>query len=134
MAGITVTDERKELCDFTTGYFKSSQKLVVDGQNTDFDKCKTANDVINVIQSLKDKIIGYQIGTTGNTFIAGDGTSENPGFVNIKQQGFKTPNESIKELLDGKIYAAILDDEPAQKIVSDINFLEMQKTTSNTLK
>ena len=37
MAGITVTEERKELCDFTTGYFKSSQKLVVDGKNTDFD-------------------------------------------------------------------------------------------------
>ena len=132
MAGITVTDERKELCDFTTGYYQSSQKLVVDGKNTDFDKCKTAEDVVKVIKSLKDEIIGYQIGTTGNTFIVGDGTPENPGFVNIKPQGFKTPNESIQELLDGKIYATILDDEPAQNLVSEINILEMQKASSKT--
>ena len=35
MAGITVTDERKQICDFTTTYYKSSQKLVVDGKNTE---------------------------------------------------------------------------------------------------
>lgn len=131
MAGITVTEERKELCDFTTGYFKSSQKLVVDGKNTDFDHCKTAEDVKKVIQSLKNETIGYQIGTTGNLYIVGDGSKENPGFVNIKPQGFKTPDESIQKLLNGKIYAAILDDEPAQKIVSDINIIEMQKTAAN---
>ncbi len=131
MAGITVTEERKELCDFTTGYFKSSQKLVVDGKNTDFDNCKTAEDVKKVIKSLNNETIGYQIGTTGNLFIVGDGSSENPGFVNIRPQGFKTPDESIKELLHGKIYAAILDDEPAQKILSDINIIEMQKTATN---
>ncbi len=134
MAGITVTEERKEFCDFTTGYFKSSQKLVVDGKNTDFDNCKTAEDVKKVIKSLNNETIGYQIGTTGNLFIVGDGSSENPGFVNIKPQGFKTPDESIKELLHGNIYAAILDDEPAQKIVSDINIIEMQKTATKTLE
>ena len=134
MAGITVTEERKELCDFTTGYFKSSQKLVVDGKNTDFDNCKTAEDVKKVIKSLNNETIGYQIGTTGNLFIVGDGSSENPGFVNIKPQGFKTPDESIKELLHGKIYAAILDDEPAQKILSDINIIEMQKTATKALE
>ncbi len=134
MAGITVTEERKELCDFTTGYFKSSQKLVVDGKNTDFDNCKTAEDVKKVIKSLNNETIGYQIGTTGNLFIVGDGSSENPGFVNIKPQGFKTPDESIKELLHGNIYAAILDDEPAQKIVSDINIIEMQKTATKKLE
>ena len=134
MAGITVTEERKELCDFTTGYFKSSQKLVVDGKNTDFDNCKTAEDVKKVIKSLNNETIGYQIGTTGNLFIVGDGSSENPGFVNIRPQGFKTPDESIKELLHGKIYATILDDEPAQKIVSDINIIEMQKTATKTLE
>ena len=134
MAGITVTEERKELCDFTTGYFKSSQKLVVDGKNTDFDNCKTAEDVKKVIKSLNNETIGYQIGTTGNLFIVGDGSSENPGFVNIRPQGFKTPDESIKELLHGKIYAAILDDEPAQKILSDINIIEMQKTATKALE
>ena len=134
MAGITVTEERKEFCDFTTGYFKSSQKLVVDGKNTDFDNCKTAEDVKKVIKSLNNETIGYQIGTTGNLFIVGDGSSENPGFVNIRPQGFKTPDESIKELLHGKIYAAILDDEPAQKILSDINIIEMQKTATKALE
>lgn len=137
MAGITVTAERKELCDFTTGYFQSSQKLVVDGKNTDFDNCKTAEDVKKVLKSLSGETIGYQIGTTGNLYVVGDSTPENPGFVNIKPRGFKTPDESIKELLNGSIYATILDDEPAQKLVSDINILEMQKNSSksqNSLK
>ncbi len=127
MAGITVTDERKQICDFTTTYYKSSQKLVVDGKNTDFDNCKTAEDVNKVLNRLSNETIGYQIGTTGNLFIVGDGTDQNKGFVNIKPKGFKTPNESIEELLEGKIYAAILDDEPANTIVSEINMLDQQQ-------
>ena len=134
MAGITVTEERKQLCDFTSSYFKSSQKLVVDGNNTDFDNCKTAEDVIKVLKKLSNETIGYQIGTTGNQFIAGNGTPQNQGFVNIKHQGFKAPIESINKLLEGEIYATILDDEPAQTIVSDINIKELQKTAPQSLQ
>ena len=132
MAGITVTEERKKICDFTETYFKSSQKLVVDGKNKDFDKCKTADDVNKVIKSLDNESIGYQIGTTGNWYVAGDGTDENPGFLNIKPRGFKTANDSVKELLEGKIYATILDGDPAKAVVSEVNIKDLQEKEASS--
>lgn len=130
MAGITVTEERKKICDFTDSYFKSFQKLVVDGKNKDFDKCKTVEDVNKKISSLSNEAIGYQIGTTGNMYVSGDGSENNPGFVNIKPQGYKTPKEAIDDLLQGKIYATILDDEPANKLVEEANLEELQQKMS----
>ncbi len=127
MAGITVTEERKKICDFTESYFKSSQRLVVDGKNTDFDKCKTLEDVNKVIKSLSNETIGYQIGTTGNWYVSGDGTEDNPGFVNIKPKGFKTTNEAINDLLLGKIYATVLDEEPANNLVEEVNIKDLQQ-------
>ena len=128
MAGITVTEERKKICDFTDTYIKSAQKLVVDGKNTDFDKCGNIEEINSVLKSLTNKSIGFQEGTTGNLYIVGDGSNDFPGFSNIKPIGFNTPDSAIKNLLEGKIYAAILDDEPAKSLVDNINFKFMESS------
>ena len=49
MAGLTVNETRKEFVNFTTSYYNAAQMLVVPADNTDFDNCKTADDVLAVL-------------------------------------------------------------------------------------
>lgn len=51
MAGLTVTEERKQSVNFTNSYYTASQKLVVLASDTSYDNCKTAADVEAVIKS-----------------------------------------------------------------------------------
>lgn len=49
IAGLTVNEKRKESVDFTDSYYNASQMLVVKSDNTAFDNCKTADDVLAVL-------------------------------------------------------------------------------------
>lgn len=49
MAGLTVNETRKEFVNFTASYYNAAQMLIVPASNTDFDACKTADDVLAVL-------------------------------------------------------------------------------------
>ena len=49
MAGLTVTDTRKESVDFTVPYYTAAQVLIVRADDTSFDECKTADDVLVIL-------------------------------------------------------------------------------------
>ncbi|MBR3895341.1 MAG: transporter substrate-binding domain-containing protein [Clostridia bacterium] len=49
MAGLTVNETRKEFVNFTSSYYNAAQMLVVPADNTDFNACKTAEDVLAVL-------------------------------------------------------------------------------------
>ena len=72
MAGITVSADREALYSFTDKYYQASQKLIVSADNTDFDNCKTVEEVEAIIANLTGKKFGYQIGTTGSMYVKGD--------------------------------------------------------------
>ena len=61
--GISITDERKEIVDFSDPYMVVTQKLVV---HADDDRYSSADDIIN-----SDAIIATQVGTTNYELIAG---------------------------------------------------------------
>ena len=69
MAGLTIKPDREEYVAFSDSYYKASQKLIVPSDNTEFDECKTADDV-NAILNAKDSSskIGFQTGTTGQFY------------------------------------------------------------------
>ena len=121
MAGITISEERLALYDFTDTYYAASQKLVILENNTDFDLCKTAEDVENVLKSLENKKIGYQIGTTGNWYVAGDADWGYDGFPNVESKGYKTAQLAIQDIVNGQIYAVVVDEAPASAMVKAIN-------------
>ena len=121
MAGITVNAEREALYDFTTTYYQASQKLVVAANDTTFDNCKTAEDVEKLLSELKDKKVGYQIGTTGNWYVAGDEGWDFDGFANIEAKGYKTAQLGIQDIVNGQIYAVVVDEAPAAAMVKAIN-------------
>ena len=121
MAGITVSEERLALYDFTEAYYAASQKLVVSADNTAFDNCKTAAEVEAILAELSGQKIGYQIGTTGNWYVAGDEDWGFPGFANVEAKGYKTAQLAIQDIVNGQIYGVVVDEAPAAAMVKAIN-------------
>ena len=73
MAGLTIKPDREEYVSFSDSYYKASQKLIVTSDNTEFDDCKTADDVNKILQAKgSDMKIGFQTGTTGQFYCEGD--------------------------------------------------------------
>ncbi len=121
MAGITVSEDRAALYDFTDTYFNASQKLIVAADNTDFDNCKTVEDVEAVLASLSGKKIGFQNGTTGGMYVVGDEDWGYVGFSNIEGKGYASAQEAVTDLVNGNLYAVVVDEAPAGAIVKAVN-------------
>ncbi len=121
MAGITMSEDRIGLYEFSTAYYNASQKLIVKYDNTDFDNCTTVEDVETVLAGLEGKTVGYQTGTTGGMYIEGDEDWGYTGFANLTGKGYKTAQLAATDLVNGNIYAVVVDDAPAAAIVKAMN-------------
>ena len=62
--------------------------------------------------------IGVQTGTTGEFYVKGNADMELPGYQNIDCQAFNNGGLAVKAMLDGQIDYVIIDNEPAQMLVS----------------
>mgnify|MGYP000883696157 FL=1 len=51
MAGLTISETRKQVVDFANSYFNASQKVIVLKDNTLFDNCKTVEDVEAILKN-----------------------------------------------------------------------------------
>lgn len=121
MAGITVSEDRAAIYDFTNTYYAASQKLIVAADNTDFDACATAADVEAVLAALEGKKIGYQTGTTGGMYINGDEDWGYDGFANIEGKGYATAQDALQDLINGNVYAVVVDEAPGAALVNAVN-------------
>ncbi len=123
MAGLTVAEDRKEIVDFTDTYYEASQMLIVKGDDTKFDDCKTASDVEAILSSFGTSVkIGYQNGTTGALYVNGDEDWGFSGF-NVTPSGFQTAALAGQALINGSIDYVIVDAAPAAAIVEALNEL-----------
>ncbi len=122
MAGMTVTETRKQQVDFADPYYTSAQVITVKEGDTTYDDCKTAADV-EAILATKDSNykIGTQSGTTGYMYAAGDADFGYTGFKNLTVKGYKTGALAMTDLKNGAIDAVILDDQPSKMIVESFN-------------
>lgn len=121
MAGLTVNPDREASVTFSKTYYKASQKVVVKGDDTTFDECKTADDVLKKLQSFDASVkIGYQNGTTGGMYInnESDYASNN---LKVTGKGYKNGSLAIQDLINGNINYVIIDSAPADSIVKSIN-------------
>jgi polar amino acid transport system substrate-binding protein len=121
MAGITASEDRKALYSFTTEYYEASQKLIVAADNTDFDNCTTVAEVEAVLASLNGKKVGFQTGTTGGMYVVGDADWDFAGFSNIEGKGYATAQDAVTDLINGNIYAVVVDEAPANALVKAAN-------------
>lgn len=121
MAGLTVNPDREASVTFSKTYYKASQRVVVKGDDTTFDDCKTADDVLKKLQSFDASVkIGYQNGTTGGMYInnESDYASNN---LKVTGKGYKNGSLAIQDLINGNINYGIIDSAPADSIVKSIN-------------
>ena len=121
MAGLTVNPDREASVTFSKTYYKASQRVVVKGDDTTFDECKTADDVLKKLQSFDASVkIGYQNGTTGGMYInnESDYASNN---LKVTGKGYKNGSLAVQDLINGNINYVIIDSAPADSIVKSIN-------------
>ena len=121
MAGLTIKEDRKELVDFSIPYYDAAQKLVVKSDCTEFDSCKSAEDV-EAILNAKDNTckIGVQNGTTGQFYVAGDADWGFDGYA-TQCIGYKNGSLAIQDMLNGNVDYVIIDAAPAEVITASIN-------------
>lgn len=125
MAGITITESRSQVYDFTDTYCKASQKLIVLESNADFNGKTTVQEVETVLGALTDKKIGYQIGTTGSMYINGDADFGFAGFSNIEGKGYDTAVTAVQDMKNGNIYGVVVDEGPAATIAANVEGIKV---------
>ena len=121
MAGLTISEDRKEYVNFTDSYYKASQKLIVTADNTEFDKCTDAASVEAIFNQKDTKTkVGVQTGTTGQIYCEGD---EEWGFTGFAMEcvGYKNGSLAVQDLLNGNLDYVIIDSAPAACITEAIN-------------
>ncbi len=105
LAGMTVTDERKESVNFSDSYATGVQVIIVKEDST----VKSFDDLVG------GKKVGVQESTTGDIY-ASD-TVENGGLGDEFVERYNKGTEAVQALLQGKIDAVIIDSEPAKSFV-----------------
>lgn len=111
MAGMTVTDERLEEVDFTYSYATGVQSVIV-AEDSDI---ATIDDLYN------DKMIGVQLGTTGDIYSCDDFGSDH-----VTQYGKGA--DAVIALMGGDVDAVIIDNAPAAVFVSENEGLKLLDT------
>ena len=123
MAGLTITEARKESVNFTDSYYSASQKVVVLESDTRFDECKTVEDVEAILNELSsDAKIRVQTGTTGQFYVEGDADWGFEGF-DVEAVGYRSGSLAVQDMINGNIDLVIIDEAPAAAIVEAINAL-----------
>ena len=111
LAGMTVTEERKQNVDFTDSYATGVQVIIV----------KDDSDIASV-DDLQDKLIGVQQGTTGDIYSTDD-------FGDDNVERFNKGMEAVQALQQGKIDAVIIDNQPAKTFVEENEGLKILETS-----
>ena len=100
MAGVTVTDERQNVMDFTDSYATGIQSIIV----------KEDSDIASV-DDLAGKKIGTQRGTTGYLYCTDDFGDEN---VVAYDNGLT----AVQMLNNGQVDCVVIDNAPAKEFVA----------------
>ena len=122
MAGMTVTEKRKEAVDFSTEYYESAQVIMVlEGDDT-FADCESAEDIVAKLAEQDSTYkIGTQKGTTGYMYSYGDVDFGYDGFKNVETKAYDNGALAVQDMLNGKINAVIIDEQPAKMIAATYN-------------
>lgn len=108
IAAMTITDERAQAVDFSEPYFNAGLVVMTTKSNT----------AIKSIEDLKGKVVGVQLGTTGDLK-----ASEMKGLKAVKR--FNVYPDAVQALFNGNIDAIVLDLPVAAEFVKQFNQLKV---------
>ena len=106
MAGVTVTEERQAVMDFSNSYANGVQVVIV----------KEGSPIQTVDVLANANMIGCQMGTTGYIFCSD--TPENGGFGEDHVTPYDDGAAAVQALMNGQIDAVVIDNKPAQEYVA----------------
>ena len=110
LAGLTVTEERKQNVDFTDSYAKGVQSIIVP-EGSD----------IKSVDDLEGKMIGTQEGTTGYIYCSDDyGDDHVVAYTNGAM--------AVEALKAGKVDCVVIDNNPAKAFVDKNDGLALLDT------
>ena len=95
IAGMTVTDERKNSVDFSTSYYDAVQYVIV-----------PEGSEIATFDDLAGKAIGVQLGTTGDLI-----ASDDVDGSSVSQ--YNKAVDAVNDLINGRVDCVIIDKNPA---------------------
>ena len=104
LAGLSYSEERDEILDFTDSYATGVQVVIV----------KEGSDV--TMDNLGEKMIGTQRGTTG--YIYASDTPENGGYGEDHVLAYDNGATAVQALMNGQVDAVIIDEAPAKEFVA----------------
>ncbi|MBQ7499554.1 MAG: basic amino acid ABC transporter substrate-binding protein [Clostridia bacterium] len=111
IAGMTITEERKQEVDFSTPYYTATQVMIV----------KEDSDIASAADMAGKKIAVVQ-GYTGETCV------QELGYTDYT--AFKKGTEAVLELVNGKCDVVVIDSATAQKYVDDNEGLKIVKDST----
>ena len=117
LAGMTVTDERKEEVDFTVSYATGVQVIIV----TEDSKITSVDDLF--AEGAKHTI-GVQRNTTGDLYTTWD--LEEKGMATIER--YSKGADAVQALKTGKVDCVVIDNEPAKAFVDAVDGLKILST------
>lgn len=123
MAALTISEDRKQMVNFTKPYFDTTQVVVVKADDTTFDACSDKDAMLQKLASLSGAAAkcGGQAGTTGQQFVKGNEALEFAGFANLDFNGYDSPALAVQSMLDGNISFIIVDKAVAQTLLKNVN-------------
>ena len=101
MAGMTVTDERKESVNFSDTYATAIQVVIV----------KEDSDIQSIDDIGADTLIGVQQDTTGHIYAEDD-------YGTDAVTAYKNGADAVQALITDKVNCVIIDSEPAKNFVA----------------
>lgn len=111
MAGVTVTDERLKVMDFSDTYAEGIQSIIVKEDSP-----------IASPDDLADKMIGTQRGTTGYLYCSDD-------FGEDAVVAYDNGLTAVQALNNGQVDAVVIDNEPAKAYVESNPGLKILDTS-----
>ena len=115
MAGVTVTEDRQLIMNFSDSYATGVQVVIV----------KEGSDV--TLDNLGEKMIGTQRGTTGNIY-----TSDDYGDDHVT--AYDNGASAVQALLNGQVDCVVIDSAPAEAFVAanaGLTILDTEYVTEN---
>ena len=104
MAGVSVTEDRMLVMNFSDSYATGVQVVIV----------KEGSDV--TMDNLGEKMIGCQRGTTG--YIYASDSPENGGYGEDHVTAYENGASAVQALLNGQVDCVIIDSAPAAEFVA----------------
>ena len=106
MAGVTITEERQAVMDFSDSYANGVQVVIVKEDSP----IQTVDDLANA------NMIGCQMGTTG--YIYCSDTPDKGGYGEDHVTPYDDGAAAVQALVNGQVDAVVIDNMPAQEYVA----------------